>query len=383
MSNTIRAVLSQYVKQDGKSSILLYVYANGQKRYIPTGLSIPPADFTKKGRVKKAYPQSVRYNRLILSKINEIESQLLDGVKPNMIGKGGGDFISYLRKYIEEEKVLSDNTIRKYRTALNHLESFMLEQGVKEIEFDAIDRKFGGQFLDYLSRMNAGPNGKRRSISVIKKLMGYSQELGYHDSNEWTNIKTPPEVCRPKIYLSKEEIEQIRTLDLSASPHLERHRDLFLIGYRLIMRYCDVVRINRSMVIEHRGKRMLSYTSQKTNIKVTIPLTNQTHELIAKYDYILDFTTNQQINRELKRIAAMAGLTYTAQEGKVVKPKCELVTFHTARRSGATNAYMDGMNMKTLLDVGGWKKLSTLQTYLRASGIASAELASEHTFFQD
>jgi len=57
------------------------------------------------------------------------------------------------------------------------------------------------------------------------------------------------------------------------------------------------------------------------------------------------------------------------------------VTTHTARRSAATNALLKKMRLKEIADLGGWNDLSTLDIYLRADLMTTAENVSDHDFF--
>jgi integrase len=127
---------------------------------------------------------------------------------------------------------------------------------------------------------------------------------------------------------------------------------------------------------------LFSDISEKTQIRATIPVSTKAARLLKKYDHDFSFTSNQQANRELKRIASMAGINKVVSQGKQSGPKSQFVTFHTARRSAATNLRLQGASLKTIADLGGWKKLSTLEVYLRASGMDSAILARKLDFFQ-
>ncbi len=89
------------------------------------------------------------------------------------------------------------------------------------------------------------------------------------------------------------------------------------------------------------GSRILRLTQTKTRTAVSIYLTPPAAALLDKYDgmraHLLPSTSNQVMNRNLKRLAQLAGLrglveVVTIEEGKVVKrqqPKHELVSMHT------------------------------------------------------
>lgn len=62
--------------------------------------------------------------------------------------------------------------------------------------------------------------------------------------------------------------------------------------------------------------------------------------------------TNQFVNRELKEIARLAGIT-------------KLVTFHTARHTAATYLLYRGVSMSVVQKILGHTKISTTQVYAK------------------
>lgn len=47
--------------------------------------------------------------------------------------------------------------------------------------------------------------------------------------------------------------------------------------------------------------------------------------------------------------------------------KWEVITSHTARRSGATNMYLAGMPLDLIMFCGGWSKREQCEKYIKAS----------------
>ena len=135
-------------------------------------------------------------------------------------------------------------------------------------------------------------------------------------------------------------------------------------------------------MIESQGKAFYSYTSGKTSVEVTIPLKPSAVAILEKYNYKLPGITNQQSNKMLKQLASMAGLNNIATQDGKKGPKCAFVSTHTARRSAATNLYLDGISMKIIAQLGGWTQLETLKHYLLASGVEVAMAATEYDFFK-
>ena len=78
----------------------------------------------------------------------------------------------------------------------------------------------------------------------------------------------------------------------------------------------------------------------------------------------------------------MAGIDEMVSEGPKRALKWKFVTTHTARRSAATNLYLQGVSLKMIADLGGWGDEGTLRVYLRASGLDTALVAKDLGFFR-
>ena len=383
---TIKAVLAYREKQDGTRAIRIYVYQNGQKSYIPTDLSIPLKDWNpKKGEVKKTNPLSPLYNRKIKAKIGEVETGLLKGKTVKNVAKNSGEvgFLAYMDRYIAREKTLSEGTLKLYRSAHRHLSNFVKTIGKESLTAYDFTPAFVNEFRNYLYDLNCMESGQRQILKKIKKLLRLSRKQGLHDATEWEKISVPKEPATNKIYLTESEMQLLYDFDLSHNPALKKERDRFWLAYKFMMRYSDIVRVRHENLVSLKDKQFIVYTSSKTKIKATIPVGQKALDLLKAYDWKLDFTSNQQANRELKRIVSMAGINQIVEQDGTSAPKSQFVTFHTARRSGATNAYLSGISLKIIADVGGWKKFTTLQVYLRASQLVSATQAADHDFFKE
>jgi integrase len=330
---------------------------------------------------------SRQYNAKIAGLRNEIESFLLAGGKLADFGKKlskSSSLLSYMEDFIENDKELKKSTLGVYRSTLKRLRAYCTFKGLDDLSFSDIDREWYFSFSDYNYDNGCTNAGLGKYIKVVKAVLRAAQERGLHNNSEYQKayFVTHRASSSHKIFLTAKEIEQIEQLDLSYNPALEKEKDRWLIAYYFLMRFCDVVRIDPANIVDKQKGLFLQYVSEKTEIRATVPVSTKAARLLEKYNYDFSFTSNQQANRELKRIASMAGINNVVTQGKDRKPKSEFVTFHTARRSAATNLRLEGASLKTIADLGGWKKLSTLEVYLRASGMDSAILAQKLDFFK-
>jgi site-specific recombinase XerD len=113
-----------------------------------------------------------------------------------------------------------------------------------------------------------------------------------------------------------------------------------------------------------------------------VPISSAAKALLKRRNYQFDVDSNQKANQKIKEVCMLAGVTQLVQQNGVKAPKYKFVTTHTARRSAATNLYLEGMDLETIARIGGWKKLETLKLYLRASGMEVAQNAKKFKFFR-
>ena len=66
-----------------------------------------------------------------------------------------------------------------------------------------------------------------------------------------------------------------------------------------------------------------------------------------------------------------------------VAPKWQLVTNHTARRSGATNMYIAGIPSISIMKLTGHTTERSFLKYIKISQEENANLLASHAFFQD
>lgn len=148
------------------------------------------------------------------------------------------------------------------------------------------------------------------------------------------------------------------------------------------MCYSDSVRICKEWVFTRDGNKFLKYDSKKTGNEVILPIKPKAWKLLQKYNYDLSGDSNQEANRKLKIIGAMAGIVDVVKEGEKEGPKCSFMASHTARRSAATQMYLQGVSIKMIADLGGWKDFDNLKLYLRSSMMDAAVTAQGLEFFK-
>lgn len=193
------------------------------------------------------------------------------------------------------------------------------------------------------------------------------------------------------IYLTVEELDAMRALDLSKKIGLEKVRDLFIIGCYTGLRFSDLKAIQKENIITSQGVKILKIKTQKTTKLVEVPINPIVEEILAKYGGVPPkVISNQRTNDHLKIIGKSSGINQeypltTFREGKQRhvehKLKYELITTHTARRSFATNSYKAGVSTIDIMRITGHRTEEQFMKYLRLSNEEHALKMADHPFF--
>lgn len=299
------------------------------------------------------------------------------------------DLLSFAKSFSDQQskktnpktgKPLAKSTLSKFRLLHEHLEGYKNYQG-KPLDFDNIDIAFYYDFLEYLKEKHKySPNTLGKYIQALKTLMndaisqGLTDNVGFRSSH-FKRISVEAE----NIYLTDQEVKTILLLDLSDKPHLERSRDIFIVGCYTGLRYQDIISLNRGNITGN----YLNTVQAKTGDRVTIPLLPQVLAILEKYDY--QFKSNAKINEQLKKVCEKAKINQVIRRKSYVKgvlvdkayKKFELVSSHTGRRSFATNSYQKGIPTATIMKITGHRTEKSFYKYIKLDNKEHADILLE------
>ncbi len=297
-------------------------------------------------------------------------------------------FFNFIESYIESVTNLRKPlTVRAYNNTLRHLKEFQSRFPKKRIDFDSISLDFYNDFTDYLTKeKNFSVNTIGKQIKNLKVFLNEATERGINTKLDFKSKRFKVITdSSENIYLTEEEILQIYNLDLSQSKRLEKVKDLFIVGCYTGLRFSDFTQIQPENIksgIDNKGKphKSISIRTQKTDETVMIPIHWTVEAIMKKYkknfvNSLPSANSNQKMNEYLKEIGRLAGLTEKVQTtinkgGKRITTsakKYELVTTHTARRSFATNLYLQGFPSISIMKITGHKTEKAFMTYIKIS----------------
>jgi hypothetical protein len=169
---------------------------------------------------------------------------------------GNENLNQYIQRFIDEisswkrlvkGKRYTASTIKNYKgfqVQLNEFQGIYTEErllelkeegksprSIKKLNFDDITIDFYNEFLSFFNDKNYSPHTIGRHIKHLKVIMRQSMEEGLHSNTEFQRRSFEAmAVPVDNVYLNEDELKAMFGLDLSAFPHLEIARDVFLCG---------------------------------------------------------------------------------------------------------------------------------------------------------
>jgi integrase len=306
-------------------------------------------------------------------------------------------FWSFFGKFIAESESgvrghhatgepISLNTVKTYKTAYRHLKNFETRHRFK-VEFHKVTLEFYGAFKEYLQNdVKLSINAIGKYIKILKTVLNEAIEHGVSSNIAHRGKKfIVPREQTTNIYLNEEELLELLNIDFTGSPKLDRVRDLFLVGCYTGLRLSDWSAIQKENISDNK---YLTVKTQKTGESVVIPLHPIVKQILHKYNYNLPkVPSEQKVNQYLKDVVSrckslkeMVSRQLT-KAGLLMTQKLEkwhLVSSHTARRSFATNLYLQGFPPISIMKITGHKTEAAFLTYIKITPNESAKQLEEH-----
>lgn len=348
---------------------LFFSYSGNRLKWF-TGQSIHPKKWSLADKRPKRLPELEALLDEQSKQVKEIHAEFLkNGIVPtpgqlrdklNAIYRNvpveEKSLLSYLESFVEENpKNFAQNTLKQYKTLYRHLREFA--QATRyNLNFDTVNGNFDESFFNYLTNKEnpLSPSSVNKVYGIFKAFLTYATRKGYNSNMLYQTFQHKRKKTL-QIALTKNELQRLESLELSGT--LELYKDLFVFSCETAMEFSAVAKLKpidiKEKVFEglNAGAKIkyAEYYRSKTSGKVTPPLSEKALSLIEKYsdperDTCFPKLNNQVYNRSLKEIGKQAGITesievisYTgANKEVIVRPKYELITSHTGRRTFVT-----------------------------------------------
>ena len=289
-------------------------------------------------------------------------------------------------------------TAKSLRESMTVWKTFQKETH-KTYDFDDIDMPLYFKYTEWMKARNYAINTVGKHIKNLKSILRCAESEGYNQNQKFKDKRfkgTRVEV--DSIYLTKEDLEKFCAVDLSKMPiGYQQARDIFLVGCWTAQRVSDYNNISRDAIqsytkrtivdvpdpenpgqtkpeIQVREVMYINIRQHKTGAKVAVPCSSELKNILERYNYQMPHLADQVINRYIKEIGKMAGLTEMVEmvetkggtKTTVKYEKYKLIHSHTARRTGATLMYLAGMDVYDIMKITGHSSPNMLKKYIKA-----------------
>lgn len=349
-------------------------------------------------RMRQGYtttPHFVKHTMTyIFHKLNEVEKKEEEKKKITPL--------DFFKKYVDEMtskadprtgRFISERTQTHHRTVLHRIETFMREKYIRN-DFHSFDKLFETLFEKWAyTSKNYRQNTIPATFSVLKVWLNAASKEGLITTDDYKHYRSKGTEV-DNIYLNEDEIMAIYDLDISglkgrgeidAKSTIEVTRDLFIIGCWTGLRRSDLNHLeNASFDME---KELVTIVTEKTGEKVTIPMHRCIKELWQKYEgkfpHLGNKTTAGRHLPELGRHAKINSEVVVKENrgGQILShkyKKYQLIKFHTARRSFATNLYLKGAPTIQIMKLTGHTTEANFLKYIKITKEENAELMRKY-----
>lgn len=393
--------ISYYIKPNSKGRTMVYatITFKSERIRLSTGINISVSSWDKRR-------QRIKASELSHEKLNQrldVISSMLTQVYNDMQAES---YIVRAEKYKErcisaiQEKQRGDgglvaqyyykwattDTLKKKSTRQNITSYNLFREYAGSFKtFEQIDYLFISNFIEWLTSRGYATNYIGSQLKNLKAVMNKAYKEGLHNNKDYQHFEKMSEKVL-SIYLNEKDIEKLINVELSKEDN--PYRDMFMIGYYTAMRFSDYSRLSLSDI---RDGMINKFKTQKTGAEVTIPAHPRLVEILNRYDGSSPRINHITFNKRIKEICRLAKIDdlvkRSVTKGGVRQTtqyeKWELVSSHTARRSGATNMYKCGIPPHDIMMITGHTTEKMLMKYICITDEENAQRLAKSKFFNE
>lgn len=372
------------ITKTGKTAlIILSVHSKNWRVAISTGVSLDPNKWEQsKQRAKRGYiyetTVNARLKTIALIAAEEFHRILNDGIAPTK-EQYKERLLARLRPTQtteielptiwqgfdvhkkERATTLAPRTLLVYDSVKNHLEAFDTAYKLK-LTWETLTLPFFTKWVDYLLNVQGLNNATLdKVIERFRAFLRWCEEQKglpvNPDYKRFTGRNLPKGDSSQKLYLSNDELNTLRQLDLSDNSRLARVRDLFLFLCYTGLRYGD----SQTLRPEHRKGNDLYIVTGKNRKAIQVPLHPIAQEIWNRWEGTIPKISNQKFNTYLREVCQIAEfnaseivVTYKgSQRVESTVPRWQLIAAHTAKRTAVTNLLLLGLSVEMVCLITG------------------------------
>jgi site-specific recombinase XerD len=320
--------------QDGRLSLYLDIYEDGQRRYEFLKLYIYPETNDKikaQNRETRKFAEVVRGKRLV-----EAQNTAYGFAQRR-------DKALLLPTF---EKFRKGRKSSVYRSIAYHIRTMYAE----DTKVANINERWLVGYCDKLHNNGVSENSIAEYISLLRVFWRWSVSKGIVSGNPFANISLNTHQA-VREYLTIEELQR-----LIQTPTNVRVREPFLFSCFTGLRWSDVIKLTWGDVEQSGGRTRIIFRQQKTGAQEYMDLNEQAVLLMGergeREECIFNPHTIGHSNIQLRKWASDAGIT-------------KHLSFHCARHTFATMLLTLDTDIYTVSKLLGHSSVSTTQIYAK------------------
>lgn len=393
------ALFTKAASQAGYVTIYLRINKNSEKVRISTRVSVPEKNWSQASQmVVKGGDFDLAFFREKLSKIVSRVEEIIrtanledwdigrvqEAVQSSLNVKSTVKVVRGVLSLYEEWATLGTATkTTPRRQDKQRFEVFKDYVKGKDLPFEKVDYSFYTDFLLYLRHAKKyTENTVGTHISSLKAVMSEGLKRNYHKNLDFQNFQRPQEEI-VNINLTEREIGQMLKLKLNGIA--EKVRDMFVFGCYVAQRHSDY---SKASAMDVKGD-FIQVVQQKTKHRIMIPLHPIAKVILEKYNGQFPKIDLAIFNATIKDVAHFAKInekvfTQVTKAGKLQQKyveKWQLITSHTARKSGVTNALRAGVPIEDCMYLAGIKSPEVFKRYAGITDAEYSERLANSAFF--
>ncbi len=380
-------------KADKATPVFAFLSYDGQRTKIYTGFSIHPKQWNKDDQraLTRGYPLNGATNDaldLLQARLLQVYAECravgtlptadqlralaepetpAPAEKPAPLG-----LLDTFADWIDNRGITrTENTLRTNRTALGHLRGFA-EKNRYALTFDTVTAYFADRFTTYLlTDVKLVDSSVRKNLYILKNFLAWAHERGLTTRTDFKAFRwhqREPDI----LALTRDEVNALAALDLSARPALDNARAHFLLGCYTGLRFSDVAQLRPEHILADR----IRLTTTKTRETLTLPIVPEARALLARIQLgTFRPLPNQKLNGHLKTLGQLAALDTPTERTRYaggkrqteLAPKHTFLTMHVSRKTFVTLALEDGIPPHLVMKLTGHRNLKSFNRYVSAT----------------
>lgn len=357
----------KHLNRQGKALIQIEAYLDKQKIYFSTHIYVYPEQWDDRRKQIIAHPQDEELNRMIDESVLQLQRKELEYWKQGKVislnllkpqktesESFSPELIAFGRKVIAQSW-RKESTKRNLNTTLDILQVFRPSLRCNELTYS-----FLLDFENHLRQCKYSVNTIAKHMKHLRTLTNEAIRQGYlsHNDYPFRNYRIKTETKTHK-FLLPSELQLLENLTVADKyPELKHILDAFLFCCYTGLRYSDFTSLSTENFITLNEKLWLVFHSQKTGVRITIPLyllfQGKAIHILNKYkpqeNNLFRLNGNSTVNKNLERLRQLAHLH-------------KHISFHTARHTHASLLLYQGVRITTIQKLLGHRSVKTTEIY--------------------